>query len=228
MKLWKRITILAALLLATGIPLQAEETTEDPSVVKVEKAHLIIDAQEGALRVLEMLRIKNESKKTFIGDETLEEGRRLVLRFTLPPDARGTQVEQGFQECCLVEIGEGFGWTHPLPPGTTEVGYSYVIPYKRRQHLFQRFIPYPTEELNILVHSNEVEPKGISFTRSSPVRILDRKYQHLTAKGVPAGSLLQLEIQGLPWNIRPAVWLSIGLGVLLFSLMAYAIRREHA
>jgi hypothetical protein len=202
------------------------ETTEDPSVLKIDQAHLILDAQNGAFQVLEMLRIANSSEKTFIGEERLSEGKRLVVRFLLPHGAQGTEIEQGFEECCLVEIPEGFGWTHPIPPGAREVGYSYVVPYKGRRYTFQKVAPYPIQSLDILVRGFKIESKEISLQEDSPVSILDREYRHFTAEGIPTGGILKLEISSLPLNIKASVWIALGFGILLLGSLVYAIKRR--
>lgn len=202
------------------------QTTEDPSVLRIDQAHLILDTQNGALQALEMLQISNQSEKLFIGDEALAEGKRLVIRFILPRGAQGTQIEQGFEECCLIEIPEGFGWTHPIPPGMQEVGYSYVVPYQGRHDTFQKVVPYPIQSLDILVRGFKIESKETPLKESPPVSILDREYHHFTVEGIPAGGILKLEISSLPLNIKSSLWVALGFGIFLLVSLVYAIQRE--
>ena len=216
------VSIFLSLSVALALP---SETTEDPSVLKIEQAHLILDAQNGALQILEMLQISNPSEKLFIGDQPLAEGKRLVVRFLLPNEAQGTQIEQGFKECCLVEIPEGFGWTHPLPPGPEEVGYSYVIPYKGRRYTFQKVTPYAIQSLDILTRGFKIESKEVPLKEDSPVSIVGREYRHFTAEEIPAGGILKLEISSLPLDIKASVWMALVFGILLLGFLLYAVKR---
>ena len=211
------------------------ETTEDDEAIRVERAHLIVDFVEGAIRVGEMLIFRNDGDRTYVGSEGWG-----TLRFSLPPEATGLRFEDPRMGASVIRTEEGFLDTLPVPPGIRQVVLSYDLPYEARAYRFVKAIEYPTASLDLLVADAGVEVASDQLLFQGPWEgSSGARYLHFTAQNLVGDLVIQLSNlpqrthvapeEGRSAGVQEAMrWIGLGLAVLsiLFVLGYPRVRRR--
>lgn len=115
--------------------------TEDDSGVRVQTDALVIAGDAEGLQVVQILSIVNEADEAYVG----------ALRLPLLPDAVGVDPRQGLDPTRLWPLDGDLVAGSPLPPGETEVVYTYGLPMPEEGLAVERRVRYPTERLELLV-----------------------------------------------------------------------------
>ena len=129
---------------AEGFTLMVYETTQDISVIQVTRQVLVladVDAKNRRISALELVRFSNASDHTLNPDLTAAVPMSF-LRFSLPPQTTGLNVNSDLPAGDVISIGTGFAVTSPVPPGDHNIEYSFNFPYRGdgvayRQNLLQ-------------------------------------------------------------------------------------------
>lgn len=221
------------------------ETTEDDEAIRVERAHIIVDFVEGAMRVGEMLVFRNDGDRTYVGREG-----QGTLRFSLPPEARGLRFENPRMGTSVIRTKEGFLDTLPVPPGIRQVVLSYDLPYEAGVYRFVKTIEVPTASLDLLVADVGVEVDSDQLVFQGPWEGSGgARYLHFTAQNLARGEELVIQLsnpsamlrtslpqqaQGAPEEagsagVQEAMgWIGLGLAALsvVFVLSYPRVRRR--
>lgn len=173
---------------------------------------LAIDVQRDHVRVSEALRISNAGPRV-----------DAEIAFPLPPAAQYVTFHRG-----LVgpkETPTGFVDRLHLPPGVSEVAYSYALATGGRAVLNRAF-PFPVQRLEIAMRG-EGSLVAMQGQPLPPLTIGDQKVQRWEVHGLPAGKRVTLVLDGLPIS-RP--WMpaavTLGLAVALAAGLIAALRRQ--
>ena len=212
------------------------DSTTSPAGLVVERAHLIVDVQEGTLDVQEVQILVNEGTQTYIG--SAGEGGE-TLRFPLPAGAAELQVPEELVTCCIKATAEGFAYTKPVLPGAKEFFFSYQVAYQSATYTLAKNLAYPVRHIDVLVADNGVKVTAPGLVAQEPVQLQDRQYQHLSGETLPAGQTLALHFAVLPQPTAASepgrtaspllVRAVIGLGTLATILvLAYPFFRKRA
>jgi hypothetical protein len=204
-----------------NLPLAVYETTSDPSGVRAERVHYIVEFQDGQALVAELLVFGQDGTRSYVGDGAG------VLRFTLPAGAQGLNVDDGRLGGRYLAVDGGFVDTLPLPPGqaTRQVLYRYSLPYSEGKLDLKRSVPYPVTSVNALiadqgqkVTSEGLDSQGIRQTQSG-------NYYNLLGQNLPANQSVLIRLSGLPSAAAAATSSaeSSTSRILLFALAAVAI-----
>ena len=188
-------------------PITVFPTTDDQSVIRVESSTIVIaqiDPQQQQMTVLEMMTLVNESTNVYIGDKRGEPGTGVpgVLNRTLTvdlPDGAGSfQIQRGLGSDELIPSAGKFYFTEPVFPGRRQIVYSYQIGYPFAVHLFARPLSYQTNLLRVLmpeigarIESPDLDPAGLT-------ELQGRRYQMLFGTDLSPGTLVRLQVSGLP------------------------------
>jgi cytochrome c-type biogenesis protein CcmI len=175
------------------------DTTSDPSSIRVERAHLVIDFKDNSLIMLEFFSFNNSGNKTFIGSkEITPDGKKETLRFGLPQGATEITPNRGLMECCLVRTEGGISDTMPVEPGSKDVVFSYRLPYDSSRLSLTTPIYYPVGTLNLLVSAVGAKADSPQLDFLGPVDMGGQQFLHLAKNDLPAGTEITIELSELP------------------------------
>ena len=184
-------------------PLTVYEASQDVSAVRVITDVLIIapgEEQSGMLAVIEVVRLANQSDRTFLATGGAGSGAPMdrVLRFALPANAQDLTMISGLNSQSVVQIDRGFGVFMPLLPGEREVAFGYQLPYSGSSlDLIKRTV-YPTENFAILVleeHNLQIESEDLTV-QATPIG--DRRYVVGSTESLTARAEVKVRVEGLP------------------------------
>ena len=177
-----------------NLPLPVYETTTDPSGVRADRVHYIVEFQNGQAEVAELLVFSLDGNRAYAGDGAG------VLRFNLPPGAQGLSISDGELGGRYLAVENGFVDTLPLPPGqaTRQVLYRYTLPYSGGKLDLQRSLAYPATNVNALIADQGekvtteggLDNQGIRQTQSG-------NYFNLSGQNLPANQPILIRLSGL-------------------------------
>ena len=127
--------------------------TDDSSQVKIRSHSLIVGpppadhAPDGAVSVLELIQVENTSELAF---QTSIDNQSAGIHFNLPNGHENLQVDQtSKQELGVVE--NRLIANQPLPPGTHQLGYSYLMHVVNSDLVLSRKLTFDTTQLYVFI-----------------------------------------------------------------------------
>jgi mono/diheme cytochrome c family protein len=184
------------------LPIEVYETTTDPSILVVDRAHYFFDfLDKNTLQVIELLIISNPTSKTLIAPKEGEP----VVTFPLPTGATNLQFQDGELGGRYLSTENGFGDTVPVRPGSGnyQVVYSYDLPYDGKLD-FVRPAIFPTNAIVILSPAGSIKVKGEGIQDAGVRDMQGVQYQMYNGSNLKAGDELHLTITGKPASAAPA------------------------
>ncbi len=231
-------TTLSALLLVY-------ETTQDPAAaaIQVERMHLFVEFQDGAMSVGELHIMVNTGDRTFIGVEDSELGQRVTLRFVLPEGAQDLRFQMGDEGDRYLLTANGFVDTEAVRPGAgQQVLYAYTLSYGQADaYQLVRPLPYRTANLNVLIPRVGVDVTSEQVELSEIRTLEGQAYLNLNGQDLAAGEELTVRLAGLQSLARQSAtteaaqgwldprWVALGLAAiaLLGGIVYPALRRAR-
>ncbi len=130
-----------------NLPVLVYETTDDPSGVRAERVHYIMEFDAGRALVAELVLLSLDGDRAFVGDGNH------VLRFPLPPGVQSLNVNDEEMGGRFVQTETGFVDRLPLTPGqnTRQIVLRYALPFDGTNLDFERSLPYPASNVNALI-----------------------------------------------------------------------------
>jgi len=174
------------------------ESTQDSGVLQTLSASTLfasVDRRGQWVGVLEMVTVRNASKRTYIpGPEPMK-----VLRFSLPPGAQNLEVSTGLLGAeDVLQVDRGFGLLSPVPPGDHDLLFAYRFPYKGPTVSFTKALPYGAGQLRVLVPQGEVHVASPQMGTPAVVTIGQQAYEVLALMGLAPGATVEVSLKGLP------------------------------
>lgn len=128
-------------------------TTDDPSGLRVNRSHWIIDQQPGALIVGEIYTFGNSGDRTYLGKSVENVDEPLTVGLRLPAAAEQVTFENGELGQRFRQVGDVIYDTMPVLPGeaTRQIIVRYAVPYQGTSLDLKRETLYPVDELTLLV-----------------------------------------------------------------------------
>lgn len=182
----------SALLLSAGAVFGAPSPLPPPpKSVVITSGHIVLDQQNGILRVMEMLTVENQSDETYEG---ISMGPRvkISLRFPVPKGA-GNLAALPESGPGLIPVGVGFGYTKPLPPGKKMLAYTYELPLSEGQIRFEKIYRYAVSDLSILAAESGLKLAINGAHEAETVSLEGRTYQRFHADSLGAEEPLVIE-----------------------------------
>ncbi len=205
-----------------------DSTTSDENI-QVSNGHMVVSADQGALQVMEVWRFTNTGDKTYIGAKG--KTARATVKFTLPQGAGSVSPGQGFTP---ETTPTGIVDTATVPPGITDVDFTYVIPYNGADISILRKTDYPVANFKLLVKDSGVKVTSLSLTPQEPLDMGGTKYVYFTAQNLPRGIEMDASFSGVTRQSNtpsgasiPWPWLAAGVGALsAIVLVSYSRLRK--
>ena len=216
--------------LIKSIELIVYDTTENPEVIEMEVAHIIIYVEPDILQVEEYLLFINESDKAYVGTtSSSDESIRESLKFTIPKGAAELKAGYGLMDCCLITTENGFIDTMPVLPGAKEVVYSYQIYPDSKTYVFSKDANYPVRNLTFLIQGENIDISSEQLFADEPLSIEGVTFNHLTGNNIARGEQLSVQLSELPvtGSSINIVWLALILAILIGGfLFVFTLRRR--
>lgn len=176
-----------------------ESTSVDPGILE-SMHHYIISYQSNILNINEIILLKNDSKKSFIGDFQVGEDRRRVISFSLPQNLTNLALGDGMMECCVVFANGTLTNTMALPPGIKQISFSYSIPFKSSEYLFQKILDYNVEIMNVFLTTPGVGIKSSVLENKGPFEVQDQIYYRHAVRNLKKREHLEFRLTNLPYS----------------------------
>lgn len=168
-----------------------ETTSGDDSLV-VDRHHMILDFDSNAVTVRELYIFDNTGDRIYVGEEGT------TLRFSLPDNAGDLAFGDVEIEAGMVATDEGFASTRRVPPGQTQVLYSYSVPYDGSQLTLRRTILYPTGNVDLLVPSTGVQVETGQLAYDGLTTAGDDTYLHFDGADLAPETTIEIRLSGSP------------------------------
>ncbi len=207
--------------------LEPEQATFDTSMdvydsgssdelIGVGALHLIIEVNPDVLNITEIVILRNNGGSTFVA-----EGHDSAIALTLPNAAFGLQpVTPGIEN-----TDHGLRFTNPVPPGETQVFYTYSVDRGAIDDVLARRMEYDTARAQVFILPSTLAVTAINLTTDGVRQIGDKSYMTLSnTVGPTKGMTISIEIPSeLIWQ-DVMKWGVLGLVVLmaLGAVMALA------
>jgi mono/diheme cytochrome c family protein len=176
-----------------NLPLSVYETTTDPSGIRADRVHFIVDFAQGQAEVAELLVFSLDGNRAYVGDGNG------VLRFSLPAGAQGLTIDGDAQDGRYQTAADGFVDRQPLAPGqgTRQVLYRYALPYTGDTLDLTRSLAYPAANVNALVTdigqqigSEQLANQGMRETQQG-------NFYNLVGQNLASGQPVTIRMTGL-------------------------------
>ena len=220
------------------VTLTVYESTHDDGAVRATLASVLFasaDREEQTVAALEIVRIVNETNKTYVpGPEPMN-----LLRFGLPPDARGLDVDTTLLDADFAQVDRGFALLASVPPGEHEVLYSYSFPYTGGSAEFTKSLLYGAESLRVLAPKGELSLSASELGEPGSVVLGGRPYHLIEAADLPRGDRVSVRLEDLPelsgpesarrWigSVPPEAGALGVLGVVIACAFGVVVWRRH-
>lgn len=196
---------------AYDLPISVYETTDDPSGIRAERVHYIVefdnsDAAGARALIAELIVLSLDGDRAYVGDGNH------VLRFPLPPGAQDLSVNDGQLGDRFIQIDNGFVDRLALPPGQNvrQILFRYALPYDGASLDLVRSLPYPAAAVNALVADVGENVSSPELGTGERRETQNGAYYNFTASDLPANQQVRLTMTGLPSGAGGAVTASGG------------------
>lgn len=227
-----------------GIELKIYETTTDASVVKIASDSMTIlqstlEGQSDVLEVLQLLRFRNESDRTYAGPDPGDPGAdnsqpagqpRAVVRLPLPESAFDLAPADPGNAASLATTGGRLVTTSALVPGETSVAYLYKVKVPRSGWQLRREVHHPTDHVDLLIGKalDLAAAPGFEFAEST--NLGGQEYSRYRAGSKNPGAVVEADIV-FAGGSSNGVWygaatLAAALGALLLFASIRMRRRR--
>ena len=194
------------------------ETTIDPSVISVVLDTLtVVRGTEDTLEVFQLMRIENQSDRTFVGED--DSDRRSVLRLSVPQGAYDFLRGQGLVGE-LSRSGADAVTSDPVLPGTSNINFLYKVNVPRTGWNLSKEVIYPTEIFDILIGQG-LSLTGPGFAFEETVDLESQNYRRFRAAGARPGAtvIANISFEASSAGLAPVL---IG-GVLALIIIATSV-----
>ena len=197
------------------IILEVFDSTDNPAAIRIAKYHLFLHLQETNLEVANLVEMENRDHRTFGGTGAGTD--RRVAEFELPTGVFNLtgnlrQVESGL-----------FVDNQPLPPGRTQLSFTYLLNPQDLVDGFTFASRYETEALEVYLQPSSLSA-GEPFQDLGEVEFHDTRYRRLHLHGLRPGQSVLIPLpltKPLRWLVK---WATLGAALLGAVLVASLAR----
>lgn len=183
--------------------LSVYEPTHEGEGIHVERAHMIVTVNPRRLRVGHLYVFSNPGRGTYIG---ASEGMTATLRFSVPAYAEDLEIQDGTLGGRYIKTDEGFVDTAPVPPGvgSTQVLFSYSVPFAAPERVISVTTHYSVTALNVLVSDPAVKVESPILESQGLRSFQGQEWLSLVGGGLSPGETITMSLSNLPLQARTA------------------------
>ncbi len=129
------------------------EPTNDPSGVRIERAHWIVDSQPGALLVGVIVTFGSNADHAYVGKHVDGVDMPVTAALPVPDGAQSITLDNGELGQRFRQVGNVVYDTMPVLPGTGEqpIIMRYALPYNGTDASLEQKFDYPIAHVDLLV-----------------------------------------------------------------------------
>ncbi len=194
------------------LPITIFETTSDPSAMRVERLHIIVDfPAEDLLRVLELWVLANESDRVLI----------TPLQVALPDRATNLSFEDGTLGGRYEITGDGFVDLEPIPPGTgiDHLVFGFDLPIDRSADFEQQML-HPVDAVTVLLPADG--PRVSGLLDRGVQDIAGMRMQSFTTGALSPEEPLSFRVSAPSTSSSPPIGAIVGVGALIIAALVAA------
>jgi hypothetical protein len=196
------------------VELRVYESTQDLSVVQVEHHALVItgiNEKDQQIEAVEFLSLVNRSDRTLVPDlSNVRQGQFSFLRFSLPPQATGLDIQSDLVGGETIPVGTGFALTAPVAPGEHNISFSFQFPYQGSAFAYQQNLPQGAEVYQVLIPERLGQIQVPGLKSLPPLNVEGSRYRVWEAQDLAPGEGLMVELANLP---QPSLLTRLGKSV---------------
>lgn len=173
--------------------------TDNPDAIRINRAHWILEPQPGALVVLQIYLVGNNSDRTFVGRSVEGVNVPVTVGFHVPAEAVELSFENGALGDRFQRVGDMVYDTMPVTPGenTQQIIMQYAILHDGASlDLTQEFV-YPVDSLSLLIANYpnlRVDAPALTFDSIQNIQGAEYQVWGQTAFGP---GTVEVKLQGL-------------------------------
>jgi len=134
------------------IIIEVFDTTSEDKHLRIDTHHIFLTVNETAVNVVQLLQMQNEKDQTFAG--TMKDGFRHVSKFLLDQNLFDLQNFSGH----FHQTNENtFFDSQPLPPGETQLSFSFKLNPNKLNSGYKHDVIYPTTRLEVFIEPTTIE-----------------------------------------------------------------------
>ena len=199
------------------------DTTDDPTVIALRRNDLFVRPNDNSVDIIDSYRVVNISDRAYIGRGG--PGANTTMAFPLPEDARGNGV--AIVQSPRIDIPElretefGFGITVAIPPGETNMIFSYSADGEAGSYDLTRTALYPILDSSVFAQDPlEIRSNRYEAASDEPVDVGGDEYiEYAAPEDLDAGDAIQV-LAVAEAGLSP--WLVVG-AIVLLAILALAI-----
>lgn len=144
------------------------------------------------------------------------------LVFEAPPGAQGLTLLEGSSPQAKAE-GSRVTVTGPFAPGGTSVQFAYQVPYSGGSLTLRQALPVPLTQTSLMVRKfGDLTVASPQASSQREVPIDGRQYYVANGGAIPAGGVLEIALNGLPYHSRVPRYLALGLALAVAGIGVWA------
>ena len=194
------------------MPLFVFDTTADPSVITVDRLHMILTFSEGQLLVSELYVFSNVETAVFVGESgDFNDG---TVQVGLPTGAQNINFQRGFGTSLdsfipateFIQTDTGWADTVPLRPGSGSLNLlvSYDLPYEDGL-LLAHPLPYPVSSASAIMADAGVTISDESWMSQGAQATTSGSFVSYIYTGLAEEGALSLTLDGEPTQVVDAL-----------------------
>jgi hypothetical protein len=198
------------------------DTTTSDDGLQIERLNLLVlGAEQGMLRMMEMGALVNTTDRTFVTANPQDQAMARAVKFALPKGALNVQMQTGFSDQDVIPGVGGVMVTAPLLPGRHEFALSFQVPYTDSADLTMQ-VPYQTGAYSVYLPDTGLRLETDGLTSAGSSNLGGQAYALNSATNVSKATLINSRLSGLGGGSTQGLATNqlamISLGVVLFVL----------
>ncbi len=170
------------------------ETTTDDRALQLERLNLLLlSADAGMLRFMEMGVLTNTGDRTFVTSNPPDR----ALRLALPHGALSVQMQAGFDSQDVTADVGGIQVTSPLLPGQHEFALSFQLPYTGSSADVTLLLPYPTAAYSVYLPNAGPRLDTTALAAAGSAQLGGQSYVLYSASNLPRAAIAAGQLTGL-------------------------------
>jgi hypothetical protein len=212
--------------------LRVYEATTSAVAVTVLLDHQIVTVRpdEHRLEVVNYIDVANAGDRTVVGYRTGDADASVL---SLPEGAENVQFLGALSKTGSLVDGRHSNLNQVIPPGEHELLIAYEMPYADQSFIFRKPLDFHTEKAVFLISARDAKAESLQLSAMKEADTAAGAYQILSADDLPAATVLEVTLTGLPASggtsvsgllAATAVILAI---LVLGTMVAYARLRRR-
>ncbi len=174
------------------------ETTTDPKTIKVSQAHFVFDMSAGALNVLQIVAVSNDTDRAYIGQPGFGP-HRITMSLPILPGATNVQFDNPNADETTLRGNGIMTYTMPIPPGGDQIVFNYALTYTAAAYPFNLTIPWDADKVRFLLPDNGSTLTGTQFSALTQFPTQSgQSYLLSSVDNVKAGTVLAGKLDKIP------------------------------